>query len=164
MASIYKSYKNVPKADNIFIYEDVKLFTYNEYMDNILFNWLDEIHYIFFEKHIGKSLDIDSVTEIMLYSSIIRCTREILYNQIRTQYNWIQKDRLQGMLLAAYFLACKIILEIDFIHYLPSLKSMCWMTRETYTPNEITDMEIKLFENSNYSSSLKVYKRLYKLK
>lgn len=144
--SIFKYYKTAPKFDNIFICEDVVLHRYNKYMDTLLFKWLDDVHSVLF---------VDSVDT----NDLIKSTREIFYNRIRHQHNFIQKSKLQGMLLSSYLLACKFLLPLKFI---PSTHQLCWFTRHAYVCDEILKMEMTLVRENKFP--LKVSERIHKAK
>jgi hypothetical protein len=144
--SIFKYYKSTPKFDNIFTCEDVVLHRYNTYMDTLLMKWLADVHSVLF-------VDNDDTRDL------IKSTREIFYNRIRYQHNFIQQCKLQGMLLASYLLACKFLLPLEFI---PSIHQLCWFTKHAYVCDEILKMEMTLVRGNKFP--LKVSERIHKAK
>lgn len=158
--SIYKQYVNTYiEMDNIFIDKCDKLRQYHKELDIYLFSYLDKIHSIFF---INSFLDdIDDETKCNLYKNIMRSTREIFYFQIKCQFNLVQKNKLFGMLFASYFLACKNILEYDYSGFIPSIFELIYYSQNRCTSKQLLAMEMKLFENTNYFTELKVYNRIF---
>jgi len=160
--SVFKKHVNtLVVADNIFITKADTLVQYSKVMDGILFANLAKMHDTIRAHYKIDEMDIE--TEMNFHTNILRCTRELFYFQIKSQYNLVQKNKLVGMMMAAYYLATKNILEYDYSECIPCIS---WLVHfgGKFSAKEIIKMEFALFANTNYCTDLRVYNRVFALK
>ena len=168
--SVFTKHKTHPEADGIFIEKGEPVAQYTKDMDKKVFASLDMMHIDSIKKFTNKKYSrmdddlIDSFTEKNLHDNIVRTARELIYFQIRLQHNYVQKNKVLGLLLVAYLLACKSILEHDYSEYIPSMADMQIFGDNVYTNKQLCDMEFKLFENTKYFTAVKVYNRMFNRK
>lgn len=123
--SIYKVYNrgNINKLDKIdkmlYFPDGSKIVHYNRFIDRKLFKLLNKITSIFELNKIDYfdtlSLDMRDYDKLMKYS--IRCSREIIYNIIRKNYNFVSIDRLIYIGISSYMLSLKLLFGYDFTNY-----------------------------------------------
>ena len=68
------------------------------------------------------------------------------------------------MMMAAYYLATKNILEYDYYEFVPHIADLVYFGGNKFNAKEIIKMEFKLFANTNYCTDLRVYNRVFALK
>ena len=162
--SIYRKYPNpVVEADKVFVTKVETLVPYNKDMDKILFANLAKMHDTL-RVHYKMADDIECETSFNFHTNIFRCARELFYFQIKNQHNLVQKDKLVGMMMAAYFLATKNILEYDYSEFVPCLADLVHFGGGRCSAKQLVQMEFKLFANTNYCTDTKVYNRVFALK
>lgn len=162
--SIYKKHVNpVVEADKVFITKVETLVQYTKDMDSVLFANVTKMHNVMRKRYNLHEIECEE-TAANFHTNILRCTRELFYFQIKNQYNLVQKNKLVGMMMAAYYLATKNILEYDYCEFIPRIDDLVYFGGRKHTAKQLIEMEFKLFANTNYCVDTKVYNRVFALK
>jgi len=167
--SIFKQYKKNEK-DTIFTDKSNKWYfprlgkkavTYTKSMDNILVPWMNEV--VDMEDFVANFMDttgLDGDEIIFLLNAIKRCAKEILYDKIRSNKNFINKSRLQCMGITAVIVAMKVILEYDWSFTENDLKFAKYITDRSCSRQVVKAMEMDMLKTTNWRSCYEVQKRL----
>ena len=170
--SIFKKYSYDYLKNNTTLFENrlyfpkgCRIYTYNEEMNENLLFFIQTIilcrdeDMIFYDK---KELDILEEKEVeKLDNLVLRCTKELIYNRIRSFYNYVTDESILYLSVVAVELAFKIILGYDHSNIEDSLH-ICneWLDGDNNDLKVLNKFEIDLLKFSNFHVAPKVRKRV----
>ena len=170
--SIFKKYNYNYLKNNTTLFENklyfpkgCKIDIFNKEMNENLLFFIQTVIFcrdddmIFYDK---KELDILEEKDIeKLDNLVLRCTKELIYNRIRSFYNYVTDESILHLSLVAVELAFKIILGYDHSNIEDSLH-ICneWLDGDNYDLKLLNKFEIDLLKFSNFHVAPKVRKRV----
>ncbi len=95
----------------------------------------------------------------MLSAAIKRCYKEILYDKIRANRNFVHEKVLQCMAVAALILAAKVVLQYDAIDDRGILRYYAYLTAGACEVGQIEKMEADMLKTTNWIACYNVQKR-----
>lgn len=152
-----KSYNMVfLNSNRIYFGIDIKnILTYSKDIDKKLFKWLNGVNDVI-EFSI---LENGSEDETILKKSIMRCTKEIAYDIIRSFNNIIDISKIQAIGIVSYAIAYKYMAGYDFDCF-PGFKYLARITKDKYDARELILMEIDILKKTDWNPCKKTYNRL----
>lgn len=170
--SIFKKYSYDYLKNNTTLFENklyfpkgCKIDIFNKEMNENLLFFIQTIIFcrdddmIFYDK---KELDILEENEIeKLDDLVLRCAKELIYNRIRSFYNYVTDESILYLSVVAVELAFKIILGYDHSNIEDSLH-ICneWLDGDNNDLKVLNKFEIDLLKFSNFHVAPKVRKRV----
>ena len=173
--NIFKVFdKKVAESEGVFKNElyfpnnGSKATVYNKKYDDIIMKWwstevIEDIHrrHIDMEPFINLSKEKKDEEIKKLKDYILRCATELLYDKIRSQYNFIDLGRLKCMSITCVILAAKFILQYDSIYERGILDyASKVVSRSDCSLEDIKKMEIDLLTTTNHQGCNEVRRRL----
>jgi hypothetical protein len=156
--SIYKKYTNHKYKINSFIGANLHYIrTYNKNIDKNTFYFLNIIN----NAVTFKNIEENSKDELILKASIIRCTREIFYDTIRSLKNLIDESKILQIAIVCYIIAYKTISAYDYDDF-PGFDEFASMINYSTTSNHLKLLEIEILKITKWEPCKKAYKRLIK--
>lgn len=103
--------------------DDKDVVSYNKIDDKTVFGWLNGYTEAVFESYLNKraflGLSITGYNEYIkkLKVYVINCSRELFYDKIRSNYNFVTMRLLKMMIKACLIVSVKLIWQMDLISY-----------------------------------------------
>ena len=162
--SIFKRYSRDVIKQNNDIFNDELYFptksnivTYTKKLDKILFDWIQKVIEQSFEKNtyfINNDYSEDEFKKINKW--LMRCTKEMTYNVIRSHYNFIHPNKvLQATALACLGLSYKILFGYDSCFDDVINVSNELQNGDEETKTHIRKLELDIFKKEGYNIAKK---------
>ena len=169
--SIYKRYdiQSIYKLNkdkyNLYFPRGAEIIKFSKKINIELNNYINKIINMIIIKDIAfVDYNVIDKKDLMIFINYSkRCSREILYNLIRTNYNYISKARIKYMILVSFILSIKYFFGYDFMYhneiYTELLKKLNIQNKMFYK-NICCKIEIDILKNENFSIAKKVRNRI----
>ena len=130
---------------------------YTRAYDTPLDEWIDKViaqYGVFFRRDVTLPEDIP-----MLSAAIKRCYKEILYDKIRANRNFVHTKVLRCMAVAALVLAAKVVLQYDAFNDYDVLRFYAQLSPPRCKVGQIEKMEADMLKTTNWIACYNVQKR-----
>jgi hypothetical protein len=136
--------------------------TYSKKLDKILFDWIQEVIEESLEQNtyfIKNGYSQDELEKINEW--IMRCTKEMTYNVIRSHYNFVHpKNVLKPLALACLGLSYKILFGYDSCYDDVIDMSNQYQKGDEESKKRLQKLELDVFKKEGYNIAKKTRKRI----
>jgi len=145
--------------------DDEDVVSYNKYDNKLIFRWLvgytDSVFENFLDKNtfLGLSQNEQNIDIKKLKVYVINCSREMFYDKIRSNYNFVTMRLLTTMIKACLLVSVKLILQRDLIvDERVILTHLSELNSDSFERSK--NMEMDLLITTNYHGCHEVRRRL----
>ena len=166
--SIFKRYSRDVIKQNNDIFNDGLYFptksnivTYTKKLDKILFDWIQEVIERSLKKNtyfINNGYSEDELKKINEW--VIRCTKEMIYNVIRSHYNFVHPKVLRAIGLTCLGLSYKILFGYDSCYNDVIDVSNQYQKGGEESKKRLQKLELNVFKKEGYNVAKKTRRRI----